>query len=420
MAAESVKIVLEGVDKASPAFTSVAARIKETGDQSQKLGGVFSKIFDSLGLDQLSMASNQFGGLAGQMKELGEAGTKGGAGMIAAKAGIVAASVAASYSVGTMIADWIYQTEEWRAGLLETLQAAEKQAAKLNAKRREQFDLEMQIAELAATPEERIAEQQAILGKVNSSLEEQKKKAAEAKKELAALRKQWGSADAVKAAEKQLEIEQQRLDLLREQKAEAEKAIRGPTDREQLLEDRKAAAKEREAAEAERKRAEKAAYDEFRKSIEDTMRAMEQQEQRDKAYLENLKAQNIELTQGKRAADEYRAALAGISEETIAAGRELQIQNDLLAAQAELEAERKRQDKETQAKLAAPPPILQAVQSRLLTRASVNPQQDRAVKANEKTAELTAKIEQLQREQQALLSDIRSNTDNQLMVVGEP
>jgi len=421
MAAESIQIVLEGVDKASPAFTSVAKSIKETGDQSQKLSGVFGKVFSSLGLTELSSLTDQFGGLSAQMKELGEAGSKGGAGMLVAQAGIVAAVGAASFQVGTMIADWLYETEEWGKRMQQVLKDAEQAAAVIAKKNQDRFQLEMQIAEEAATEEQRLAELREIQAKKQAEIQAAQIKLQQERKELeAALANDmfgYGEEDNA-AAETAVKLAEERLQLLREQSAEVGRAIRGPTDDEAELQRRKEANKQAEEqqkkAEQERQAAEKQAYADMKKSIEDTQRAMEQQAQKDKAYLDNLKQRNIELTKGKQAAEEFKAAQSGVSQEIIEQGRQLAIQNDLLAAQKELADEQQRQDEEARKKLGTPAPQLQAMQSRLLSRSGVNPN-DRAVKANEKVAELTAKIERLQQEQ---LAELRKNKGGEIIVLG--
>jgi hypothetical protein len=88
----------------------------------------------------------------------------------------------------------------------------------------------------------------------------------------------------------------------------------------------------------------------------------------------------------------------GISEEVILQGRELSIQNELLENQKKLADEQKKKDEERQKAFAQPTAPLQAMQSRLLSRVSTGGG-DRVAKATEKTAELTAEIERLQREQ---------------------
>ena len=469
MAAESIQIVLEGVDKASPAFTSVAKSIKETSDQSQKLSGVFGKVFSSLGLTELSSLTDQFGGLSAQMKELGEAGSKGGAGMMIARAGIVAAIGAAAVQVGSMIADWIYDTEEWGKRMQEVISEAGKQSDFLAKKRQQQFNQQFQMASLATSPEQQRQEMAALAASVKQQIAQQAQSLQAAMADLQSVRDRAtgtqlddaGFQAELQAATELVKIETDRLNQLRDQRQQVADFYRIPTEAEAELKRRQEyAAKENEAnktlrdlqleiakirdpakaerevilaqaaneeqrsalefmlnmrdAAKERADAEAEGRAEMKAAIEETRRAMEQQAKTDKDYLERLRLQNMELTQGKRAAEELRAAQSGVSEEVIEQGRQLSIQNDLLAAQKELADEQQRQDEEARKKLGTPAPQLQAMQSRLLSRSGVNPN-DRAVKANEKVAELTAKIERLQQEQ---LAELRKNKGGEIIVLG--
>jgi len=79
-----------------------------------------------------------------------------------------------------------------------------------------------------------------------------------------------------------------------------------------------------------------------------------------KAYIENLEAQKILLTEGRDAAEEYRAKLAGVSDEAIAEGRRLRQEIEALQ-DAQKEAEPLRRAGQT---------ILSSKETRLLTRAT--------------------------------------------------
>lgn len=173
----------------------------------------------------------------------------------------------------------------------------------------------------------------------------------------------------------------------------------------------------RAAIEATRQ-AERDAYAEMKKAIEDTQKAMQQQAERDEDYLNNLRQRNIELTQGKEAAAEFAAAQRGVSEEAIAQGRAIAEQNKQLEEQAKLEADRKKEEeKAAKASPSLNAPQLQAMQSRLLSRSGQSNLGERQAKASEKVAELTVKIETLQRDHSNLLEDIRNNTRNTIRVV---
>lgn len=249
MAAESVQIILEGVDQASPAFSSVSRKMDQTAATSKKLAGIFSQIFGSVGLDSLANFTDEFSRLSGQMKELGEAGKKGGAGMLVAKAGIVAAVVAASFKVGTMIADWIYKTEEWNLKMQQTLSNISKQSSFANTKTQQQFDMQMQLAEAALTEEQRLAELENIRAKKNKEVEEAKRRLAQERADLeeAIANDTFGYGQEDNEISKEgVRIAEERLELLQQQQREVGKAISGPTAKEEELAQRLAVKKAEE------------------------------------------------------------------------------------------------------------------------------------------------------------------------------
>lgn len=399
MSSQSVKIVLEGIDEATPTFEKVSQSLKETGSQTQKVSSVFSKIFGQIGADELADYATQFGNISGQMKDLGEAGTKGGIGMLAAKAGIVAAVGAATFSVGKMIGDWVMETENWRLKMQEAFNELAKGEERVRAGLTKQFGIKLQIAMLAETEAQKQKELAEIEAKLTRDITMQQGFLELRKKALddAVASDYFGlNAENVELEKQSLKAEQEKLDLLKQQRDEV-RDIQNVSADEQLLLDRQQAEKDRKKAADEAKKAEQEAYAEFKQAVGEARRELEQKEARDKAFIDNLKATNMELTLGKRAADEFRASLSGVSEEVIAAGREMTIQNELLAAQAELAKEQAAEDKERRKALAEPTPQLTAVQSRMLTRAATGGG-DRVAKATEKTAELTEKIERLQQE----------------------
>ena len=427
MAAESVQIVLEGVDKASPAFVAVAGSMKRTADTGQKLSGVFGKIFGSLGLDQLQGYTGQFASLAGQLKELGDAGEKGGAGVMAAKAGIVAAVAAGTYQVGNMIADWIMQTEAWRERLKETFDEASKQADFLTKKRREQFDLAFETAKLG-TPEQRQAEMTALSQQVSKDTVSQASTLKKAVADLEAVQASRtgtrlddnsGYQEELEAATKLVEIETKRLTALQEQQQQIKDFYSLPSEAEQELQKRRdflANEKEgnqqlkqlqmeidriRDPKKAEREQVlAKAANEWQREMLTNMLNIREKEEQKIKDQA--------------AAYDELRQAMEDGREELEA---KLELEGKIAETQKQLADEQKKQDDELAKKLGTPAPQLQAMQSRLLSRSGQSNTAERQAKANEKVAELTEKIETLQREQQSLLEDIRNNTRNTIKVV---
>ena len=283
----------------------------------------------------------------------------------------------------------------------ETLELMAQQAEFSNDKTRKQFQMQMDLANAALTEEQRQMELAEIAA-------EKKKKTKEAEAHLTRMQIEleealgndvlgYGTEDN-KISEDAVKLAEQELKLLREQQAEVNRAISGPTENEQKLEKRQRDKELQKEAADEALAAEQRQFQEWSKNWDDQKKAQEDQQKKEGDYLAALRLRNEELMNGKRAAEELKAQQAGISEEVILQGRELSIQNDLLEAQKKLADEQKKKDEERQKAFAQPTAPLQAVQSRLLSRVSTGGG-DRVAKASEKTAELTAEIEKLQREQ---------------------
>ena len=237
---------------------------------------------------------------------------------------------------------------------------------------RQKLELEQQRQAASKTAEEELNRMRAEVREMNNPGENERRRVEE-----------MFNADGV------TEAQRMELENLRATRAEAEERFRI----EQEGRD------EMQASIEETRNAEAAAYAELKKSIEDTQKAMEDQAKRDEDYLNNLQQRNIELTQGTQAAQEFAAAQRGISEEAIEQGRAISEQNKELEEKAKKEAELQKQaNKPAVDKQISATAPLQAMQSRLLSRVSTGGG-DRVAKATEKTAELTAEIERLQREQ---------------------
>ena len=237
---------------------------------------------------------------------------------------------------------------------------------------RQKLELEQQRQAASKTAEEELNRMRAEIREMNSLGENERRRLEE-----------MFNADGV------TEAQRMELENLQATRAEAEERFRIEQEGRDEM---------RASIEATRQ-AEADAYAELKKSIEDTQKAMKDQAKRDEDYLDNLRQRNIELTQGKEAAAEFAAAQRGVSEEAIAQGRAIADQNKALEEKAKLDAEmKKQQEQEAKKSPAINTPQLQAMQSRLLSRVSTGGG-DRVAKASEKTAELTAEIEKLQREQ---------------------
>jgi len=445
---EALKQADQQIEQTGVEMQKTGASFKDTGEASQKVSSVFSKAFGALGLSELQGFTDQMGSLSGQVKELEEAGKKGGDAFKGlAVAGMAVATAVAAFNIGKMIGEWVFETERWKQALKDALDEVNKGEQQVREKLDKQFQLRLQIAQAAGSDDQKAQELKTLQEQIQRDIQFQQDFVRMREQELAAAEAgnyfgmSQGDVDKAKA---DLENERKKLELLKEQNQEVQD-IRNPSaEQEQLaarqaanekekqgqsaildlkkqiaqMEDPQASAdqlildqaaneeqrkelelliQQRDASQA-KADAEKAAYAEFRKAADDARKEYEDRLAKEEDYLNSLKLRNEELTKGKRAAEELKAQQAGISDEVIAQGRELSIQNDLLEAQKQLADEQKKKDEERQKAFAQPTAPLQAMQSRLLSRVSTGGG-DRVAKATEKTAELTAEIERLQREQ---------------------
>lgn len=375
--------------------------IEETADSTIDTGGVFSKIFGALGLSELSAFAGKMGGLSKEVKKLKEEGDQLGSGFkAAAAAGIAIGTAVAAFNIGKMIGDWYFQTEKWKQSLKDALDEASRGEQRVRDDLDEQFKLRLQIAQAAGDEGQQQQELKTLQDKIKFDLENQRAmlQMAKAENEDANRRNSFGmnqgevdrTAAIVDEEKKKLELFEKQLKTLKD--------INDPSVLQQQLNTRQQANEEAKKFDEERQRASDEAWADFKKKMDDEAAEREDQKKRDKDFLDEIKARNKELTEGKRAAEEFRASLKGITEETVLAGQAMEIENDLLAAQAELAKQQQEERKKQQEALAQPTAPLQAMQSRLLSRVSTGGG-DRVAKASEKTAELTAEIEKLQREQ---------------------
>jgi hypothetical protein len=398
---EALKQADQQIEQTGVEMQKTGASFKDTSEASQKVSSTFSKAFGALGLSELQGFTDQMGSLSGQVKELEEAGKKGGDAFKGlAVAGMAVATAVAAFNIGKMIGEWVFETERWKQALKDALDEVNKGEQQVREKLDKQFQLRLQIAQAAGNEDQKASELKTLQEQIQRDIQFQQDFVRMREQELAAAEAgnyfgmSQGDVDKAKA---DLENERKKLDLLKEQNQEVQD-IRNPSAEQQILDARVKSNEEAKEAAAEALSAEQRQFQEWSKNWDDQKKAQEDLRKKEDDYLAALQIRNEELMNGKRAADEMKASMAGISEEVILQGRELSIQNELLEAQKQLADEQKKKDEERQKAFAQPTAPLQAMQSRLLSRVSTGGG-DRVAKATEKTAELTAEIERLQREQ---------------------
>jgi hypothetical protein len=128
------------------------------------------------------------------------------------------------------------------------------------------------------------------------------------------------------------------------------------------------------------------AQEEYNNRLKDLQESLDRQRETDQGFIEDLKTKNIELKLGADAAEDYRAKLAGVSEEAIRQGRLIREENKRLEKENEEKEKREEERKKAAEELkkgSEPAAQLQATEGRMLTRGSSNPAAEMAKKTEQ-------------------------------------
>lgn len=224
-----VKIVLDGQDKASPAFDKVAKSAKKTEKEVDKVGKATKDTGRSFGFMASSMSNIPFAGMVGQMgaavqsmEELREAGMSAKMAMTAGFAGIAAASVAMGVSLGNALADVIDKIR----GVASALNEAERAMTDLIATTNKYRGWQLEDEQAAISETEDMDERRK---KTEEFIEEQKKKENEAAAEYRRLseeRKQMEDSFWVTDRERRMKANEERMNALNAEMNQREDARR--------------------------------------------------------------------------------------------------------------------------------------------------------------------------------------------------
>lgn len=426
MTTENIKYLLTGEDQATSVFNKVKQAI-DANDQSVgrfaktvKTGAVVTgQLSSALGALPLGEAGRQAAQAASQFELLWRAKQMNTAGSLAFKVGLVGLVGVLGFQLGKAIGDAIFNTKKWA----DELEAAKKQLADIGDKMlsisQGQHRDRMGDIQLIRDPEKQREALDAYLKQINMNIEGVNglaRRTAAARKEIQEMEAAWFKSGNFKAeidVRKQLLAEdEKRYEMLKAQRDEIHKmtgeaqqereALKKENERLDALE-KMAEAYEQEIAkielgdrEYERRKAllnavtaeeqahiealvqkkfalldEQEAIKLAKQEADERERALQKQIDTDNKFLESLESQLIALRDGKDAAEDYRAKLAGVSDETLRAGNA--IRDQIRAIEQTREAEKLAEQERVEAakKLAAfdqAAGSVSATESRLLTR----------------------------------------------------
>lgn len=354
-----VNIKVNGQNNAKAVLVQTAKNVKSIGDESTKSADAFEYFGRTMGDTALGQVAIQGKMVAEQFKKIGEAGTAGSIGVRAMQAGLIAMVGVVAFGIGKAISSAIFQTKKWE----DALAAARQQAADLNeAIHRgieERHSAQLAEIDLIDDADAKRQKQLEYLELVKKNLEGAAEQAANAKKrfdELNESRNPFKNRPNIAQAKDEADEAQAKVKLLREQRVELERATNGV---QAEFEARKQAAahmadaKKQEAQLQdeinklslsaldyelqridalkvsdpqkerlanlikEKQHLEAIAKTEQERRVEAEQDAAKEQQRLDqnKAYVQGLKEQAVEITRGKTALAEMREQAMGLTDE---------------------------------------------------------------------------------------------------------
>lgn len=403
----SVEILIEADDRASKVFDQVSNNIDQKVKKIRDVGGkakasteFVGSIAASLGNTQFAQAAGSLGQLTEKISAFSEVSKLGGAGALAFRAGLLGVAAVAGFKIGSMIGDWVFETEKWTGQIAEAnkllkesaSQLAKTEATKLGFKvekaglegevaqrlllndlTEESFKIEQQIEE---TKKAQVREQEGLAGWQNYISGNSEKIKQMNEDDLQIMQEKLGAIkterDALVAKLSPYQAEIEALKQAAELKKQNEGFIKSLSQEVELL---RASKEEHAAIEALQKtggdtvaaqraeallrekdallakaEAQKQADAEAKKAADEQIRAAERIADLKKSELAKLEEQRILLTEGKEAAHAFALEQEGIGK---AMAKRIASEKAMLDKQSEKIVEQAPQ---------------QAVQGRLLTR----------------------------------------------------
>jgi len=327
--ADDISIVIGAQDKASKVINDVVknadAKLKQfktvaaSGKASAELTGTLAK---TLGGTALGAFSGELAGITERISAFSEVSKQGAGGALAFKAGLAGVAAVAGFKIGTMIGDWVYETEKFTKQLqeanIELLKAADVAAGLASTT----LGIATAKIDLIDDPEAQDAALRKRYTELSRIAEQQQKNIDLIKEEQAARVTGWqsmlGLSEEVKAANT---AEIQAAEKLRNA-TEAEQAKIGQRLNREFQELEALKKAKQDKAEAERKAladtaaAQKQAEDEKQRAIDKQVADAKRIEDLKKSELENLERQKVLLNEGKEAAHALALEQKGLDKAT--------------------------------------------------------------------------------------------------------
>jgi hypothetical protein len=364
----------------------VQSNLKGVGTEGKQAGKALK--------DMASMVSPELARLGDLLGKGGDNLEKLTAGSMAAKAGLVGLVAVGSFQLGRMLSDFIFQTQEFEAQTIKSIDSISKTYEYIGRQQKERFTQEIELAQLASSDEQKNAELSALRNRTNNELAEARIAATKAEMALnRALANDllgYGKEDNA-LAEQGLKLAQERVTALEQQADMVDRLRHGGSEIEEQIKQRKAEAeamKEQAAAMAKQEEAQK--------------RLLETQEN----YLFNLDAELVRLKEGEEAYLKLTLAKQGFNEESIESAVRIKAEIERMKELSRIKEPRDEPEKSLSVNRISQIGSVQSEQQRFLTRGPGMQDQDKILAATNKQLEAMQRQAKLLQDQNRLLSNI--------------
>ena len=442
MAVTPVEYLIKANDEFTPIMSRVAESVVSSRQQvdaitksSKASAEAFNTLGNALGGLPFGQQLSQFAALTERINQLNANLGTSRLQVLGMGAAMATATAVGAFQLGKGIGDLIFQTQKYNDQVDQGIRQSNELASRLANLAQQQRQERAQEIELIRDPEKKAQAQKEYLDSLNRELAGTQSQMRAAQKELERHTNQWTiwrgeRAASMKMAANEVEqarqraraIEEERDAIVRRNRIEAEQGPIIALNKKRDAHDQTVDAIKRQIIQlrigndeyqkqVELSNATTAAQREFvislqkrreilQKAEADRQKAEQERlksEQASDSYLQNLEAQLRLVRDGQEAADEYRAKLAGVSEQAIAEGRRLR-QEIAKFSDAEKEA--------TEGRSSTFQAGVQAKETRLLTgRAAL--QNDPVFKVQQNTFALLKEFREEKRTQRNQLEELR-------------
>jgi hypothetical protein len=176
--AESIDITLSATDNATAVIKKSAGEMELLRDRVEQTSKSTAKGTEAIQKFANVMGAGWITDSAAQLKELSEAGKGamealkgGGSGALALKAGLVGLTAIASYKIGEVIADWVFQTKKFSEELEAATTKARELGQQMNTVAGRRIDQQVaDLKEFGGTFQEQAVKAQDIIRQLNAEI----------------------------------------------------------------------------------------------------------------------------------------------------------------------------------------------------------------------------------------------------------